>query len=388
MAFRWEVIDFFDSTNRCVLHRKPTEGSTDITYGAQLIVQQNQEAVFYREGQAWDTFGPGHHTLVTDNVPLIARVLTLPWQKSPFQAAVYFVGKQTFTDQRWGTRQPIALRDKDFGMVRLRGFGLFSYRVQDSSVLINTMVGTQGRITTDEITAFLRDLIVTRLTDLLATIDAGILELPARLDEISAGARAKIADDFARYGLELVDFFVNSITPPDEVQKAIDAHSSGQVAGNLRDFTRQQTSPAAMQRPAKTEDARQLVQSVAQAAGWNWKDRADGTAEIVVPLGVTRRQRVRVDFARIDSEQNRLIHFHTACGPATPENALNYLRWNRQLAHGAFAVEPSDGGELVVIAANQLVETADNLEVSRLISAIAWQADQIEQQLLGQPDEN
>lgn len=234
-----EVLEHYDPSGQEIAFRLPPEGSAEIKFGAQLVVHEAQEAVFYRDGRALDVFNPGRHTLTTQNIPVLTKVLALPFGfTSPFRVQVVFVSKRTFLDQKWGTREPVVFRDRELGVVRLRAFGIYAYRIRDSRTFVNTVVGSLGQFDTERLAEFYRDMIVARLNDLLGESLTSILDLPAHYDALAQLAKARLVEDFGKYGVDLSDFYINSITPPDEVLARLDERASMGAVGDLAAYTR------------------------------------------------------------------------------------------------------------------------------------------------------
>jgi len=221
-----ENLEWFDDTGKELVHRLPQTGSGEIKYGAQLTVRESQAAVFFYKGKALDAFGPGRHTLKTANIPILTKILSLPWGlSSPLRAEVYFINMKVFTNLKWGTRDPVAFKDSELGLIRLRAFGVFNLQVMQPVLFINNLVGTQGIYTTREIEEYLNRVIVSRFNDYMGETIDSILNLPARYDELSKNMVKRVEKDFSNFGIGITHLYINAITPPPEVQQAIDDRS-------------------------------------------------------------------------------------------------------------------------------------------------------------------
>ncbi|UCF19420.1 MAG: SPFH domain-containing protein [Gemmatimonadota bacterium] len=239
------VIEWFDQTGQEIIHRIPQEGSAETKFGSQVIVRENQAAIFFRDGKGLDVLGPGRHTLSTANIPILTKVLALPWGfTSPFRVEVVFVNMKLFPDLKWGTAQPVAYRDAELGLVRLRAFGNYAIQIREPLVFVNALAGTMGSFMTGDIKDYLRDLIVSRLNDYLGEKLRTIFDLPKQYDEMGSEVHDRLGHDFRRYGINLADFFITSITPPEEVEKAIDERAQMAALGDLDKFLKMKAARA------------------------------------------------------------------------------------------------------------------------------------------------
>jgi membrane protease subunit (stomatin/prohibitin family) len=249
-----ELLEWFDDTGEELVHRLPETGSADIKYGAQLVVRESQAAVFFYNGKAVGAFGPGRHTLKTANIPLLTKLVSLPWGfTSPLRAEVYFTNLKTFINLKWGTRDPVAFRDRDLGLVRLRAFGVFNIKIVQPVLFVNRLVGTQGIFSTQSVADYLNQVVVSRFNDHIGEQIDTIFDLPARYDELSESLAERLREDFSRFGLNLTQLYINAITPPPEVQKAIDDKSRLGVFDDMNKLMQMKTAMA-MEKIAENPD--------------------------------------------------------------------------------------------------------------------------------------
>jgi excisionase family DNA binding protein len=241
----FDIVQVPDQASNQMVDRVPETGSGDFRLGSQVVVRESQAAVFFRDGKALDTFGPGRHTITTANIPILIGLLgTLFRGNSPFTAEVYFVNMRDFIDMKWGTPEPVSLRDKDLGLVRLRANGRYSMAVTDPQMFVAKIVGAQGLYTTNQIEDYLRGIVVSRLTDLLGESKIALFDLPAMFDEMSAGIRVKVSEDFNALGITLKAMFLQSVSPTEETSKAIDERAAMGAIGDMTKFLQYQAARA------------------------------------------------------------------------------------------------------------------------------------------------
>ena len=239
-----EVIEWLDNTGDTILYRFPVY-QQEIKNGAQLIVRESQTAVFVFEGQVADVFTPGRYTIDGGNTPILSKLGAWKYGfNSPIKSEVYFVNTKQFTDMKWGTSNPIMLRDADFGIVRLRAFGAYSLRVKDPAMFIKEVAGTNAHFQTEDIDEQLKRAIVTEFSDAIGEMKIPALDLAAQYKELGDAIRGKINEDFNSYGLEVTKFYVENISLPEEVEKAMDKRAQMGALGNLDNYMKLQAADA------------------------------------------------------------------------------------------------------------------------------------------------
>ena len=239
-----DIIDWVDTSNEIIVWKFPRY-QNEIKMNAKLTVRESQLAVFLNEGVVADIFKPGMYTLSTQNMPILTTLKGWIYGfNSPFKADVYFVSTRQFINQKWGTRNPVMLRDAEFGPVRIRAFGSFAFRVQDPGLFIKEIAATNPEFTVEGVNEQLRNLAITRGMDAIAQAKIPVLDLAANYDEVSALITNKIQPEFNAMGLELTKFLIENISLPPEVEAALDKRTSMGIVGNLGAYAQFQAANA------------------------------------------------------------------------------------------------------------------------------------------------
>ncbi|MCD6475097.1 MAG: SPFH domain-containing protein [Anaerolineaceae bacterium] len=245
MARVFDVVEYRSEMREELVHRFPETGIADLRIGSQVIVRESQRAIFFRDGKALDMFGPGRHTIVTANIPLLVDWVGKAFNdRTPFTAEVYYVSVRELADRKWGTPQPIIVRNPGVGLgvALLQGFGTYSYQISDPQQFVTQIVGAQGVYRTTEIENRLRTMLLSKLQDLLgeSTKKNSVLDLIGLTEELGAGVRAKAQDDFKALGITLKSFYIGNLKPSDK--SAEDLRAMGMLDMNV--YTQLQAADA------------------------------------------------------------------------------------------------------------------------------------------------
>lgn len=251
MAFNWfksqllKAISWEDNTNNTIVYKFPMDGKK-IMYGSKLTVRESQVAIFMDKGEIADIFGPGMHKLETSNLPILTSLQSWGFGfNSPFESDVYFISTKQFINQKWGTSNPFVLKDKDFGTLRVRGYGSYSFKVDDPKVLLKELFGSNSTFTTEDVADYIKSMLISSISDTISESKIPAVELAANYAELNKEAAQHCEDSLKNIGLKLTNFIIENLSFPEEVEKAIDSSSSINVLdGKMTEYMKYQSAQA------------------------------------------------------------------------------------------------------------------------------------------------
>ena len=329
-----EVIEWTDQNSNTMVYRFPVQNN-EIKMGASLIVRESQVAIFVNEGEIADVFMPGHHVLYTQNMPVLTKLKS--WKtgfNSPFKAEVYFVNTKQFIDQKWGTSNPIMMRDTDFGMIRLRGYGIYSYKVSDAAVFLKELFGTNSSYDTSSIENHLKRMILSGLSDLFAESQIPALDLAMHYDELSIQGREKMRERFAEFGFEITSLYIENLSLPKEVEQAMDKRTTMGVLGNMNTYTQYQTAEA-IRDAARNEGGGMAATGAGIGVGAAIGNAMAGAFTGIQQQSVPSAEPTKMACPHCQSHIKATAKFCPECGKSVQEKKVACLSCKAEIKAGA-----------------------------------------------------
>ena len=309
-----KLVEWEDPTKNTMVYKYPMDGRK-IFFGSKLTVRESQVAVFLNKGEIADVFGPGLYTLKSSNLPILSNLLGLPYGfKSPFTCDIFFINTKQFTNQKWGTTNPITMRDKDFGTIRVRGYGSYSFRVNNAEIFLRELFGTNSTFLTEDITNYLKSLLISTISDTIAESKISALDIAANLMEFNRIAKQHAREMFENLGLELTTLVIENVSFPEAVEKAIDARSS---LGLLEDH---------MDTYVKFQSAQAIKDAANNPSG-------GGGIGTQIGAGMALGEIVRdsINSSKNSSDNNKNAKFCPECGAKNPAGAKFCIECGKKL---------------------------------------------------------
>lgn len=318
-----KVIQWKDDTNSIIVHRYKMDTRDEIMNGCQLVVNESQMAILSKEGQFADVFGPGTHRLETKNIPILTKIAGWKYGfDSPFKCDVYYINTKQFINQTWGTANPVMMRDTEFGMIRVRAFGKYSFQVEDAPLFIRQLVGTNADYTVNDLKEYLKTMFVSSFSDALATAKIPALDIAMKYDELSEVLKEVISVKFSEFGIKPIQVYIENVSLPEEVEKTIDKRTSiGVMEGKMGSY-------AAMESIGAMRDA---------ASNPNGSGLAG--AGIGLGAGITMGNTMMDSLKDVKDEPKEKLTMCSNCGKSIPATSKFCSECGKQIATSKFCPE-------------------------------------------------